>query len=344
MGVYYGGVDLHKKYSEVVWLGEDGEVADRKRIHHGNRRKLREEFSGYRGSKVAMEATVGWQWMADELERLGVEVHLAHPSGVPLIARSKLKSDKIDASVLAHLLRTNFLPEAYLAPLKVRMHREVLRTRAGLVGLRTSVKNRIHARLTQWGIFSEASDLFGKAGREMLKALELSPSRRKILDDLLFLVDTLDELIQGWDRRLKKMLSSNEEVELLSTMPGVGPIIAHTLIAEIGEIERFPSPRHLVSFAGLVPYTRQSGDRLWQGRLCKMGNRTMRTAMVEAAWAAIRCAPQIRQRYEYLRYKKGPQTAIIAVARAMLQIVWHMLTKRKPYKPFPGSTPPPLSP
>jgi transposase len=202
------------------------------------------------------------------------------------------------------------------------------------VELRTSVKNRVHARLTQWGIFFEAADLFGKAGREMLAALKLSPSRRKILDDLLLLVDTFSELIKGWEKMLGRMLPSNKEVELLCTLPGIGPIIAHTLLAEIGEVERFPSPGHLISCAALAPYTRQSGDRLWQGRLCKMGNSTMRTAMVEAAWAAVRCSPEVRERYEYLRYRKGPQTAIVAVARGMLEIVWHMLVRRTPYKPF----------
>lgn len=336
---YYGGIDLHKRYSEVVWMRGDGKVVERKRLCHANRRELRAEFCRRRGSKVAMEATIGWQWVAEELEKLGVEVHLAHPSGVPLIARSKLKSDKIDAQVLAHLLRTDFLPESYLAPLQVRMHREVLRTRAALVGLRTSVKNRLHARLTEWGIFFEGTDLFGQRGREMLAALNLSPSRRQIVDDLLLLVDTLSELIKGWERKLGKMLPSNEEVELLCTIPGVGPVIAHTILAEIGQIARFPSHKHLSSAAGLAPYTRQSGERVRQGPLCKMGNATLRTALVEAAWVAIRCAPEFRERYECLRRNKGPQTAIIVIARALLKIVWHMLTKRQPYRPFSRISP-----
>jgi transposase len=188
----YVGMDIHKNYSSVAVLDEKGDLVDRRRVSH----RYREELTGYfnesrqGGTQVVMEATCGWSWLSDLLQDLGLEVRLANPSKVRIIAESQIKTDKIDAQVLAQLLRTNFLPESYLAPKEQREARDLLRYRITLVHIRSGVKNRIHALLTRLGHYHSFSDLFGKKGRRFLSSLELSPVHRQALDGYLCLIDT----------------------------------------------------------------------------------------------------------------------------------------------------------
>ncbi len=334
MAGYYLGVDIHKRFSQVAVMDRQGVVVEQRRVEHADREGLREYFARYAGSQVAMEATVGWPWMADELEGLGLRLRLAHPAAVPLIARSRLKSDQVDAQVLAHLLRTDFLPEAYLAPPEVRDRRELLRTRLGLVGMQTMVKNRVHGLLIRCGEFFPGSDLFGARGLAWLRAVELPPCKRQVLDLWLGVLEMIRERVQRLTKHLYRWLGEREEVRLLQTIPGVGPITAWTLLAEIGEIERFPSPKKLSAYAGLVPYTRQSAQKLWQDRLCKQGNAFLRAAMVEAAWAALRGDPGLGARFQGLTKRMGPQKAIIVIARTLLEIAFAVLSERRAYRPF----------
>lgn len=343
MGGYYLGLDIHKRFSQVAVMDQQGVVVEQKRVEHVDREGLREYFRQYAGSEVALEATVGWAWLADELEALGLKVHLAHPAGVPLIARSRLKDDQVDAKVLAQLLRTQFLPECYLAPPAVRERRRALRARLGLVQMRTRLKNRIHGALLSQGLFSELTDLFDKKGRAWLRTLELPPVSRKNVDRWLLLLEVINQLLGEAESDLRRWLGDNQQVKLLMTIPGIGQIIAWTLFAEIGEIERFPRPSKLAAYAGLVPYTRQSAGRLWQDRLCKQGNAFLRTAMVEAAWVAVRCDPQWRARYESLRRRMDAQSAIVVIARKLLQVAFLVLSQRRAYRPFPLRRPPRLS-
>ena len=180
------GVDLHRKFSEVCVLDSEGEKQMQQRLYHEDEQQILEFFAQFpQGTPVAVEATRGRMWLADVLEGLGLDVHLAHCLGVRLIAESRLKTDKVDAWVLAQLLRTGFLPEAYLAPTEVRDNRMLLRHRQAMVSNRTAIKNRVHSLLARYNIHLEQSDIFGKAGTEMLRRLELPSHARRILDDLL---------------------------------------------------------------------------------------------------------------------------------------------------------------
>src|SRR5436190_4657407 len=173
------GIDLHRRHCQIAIIDEHGELTLQKRIPT-RRETILELLGDPENTHVALEATYGWEWLAELLEEAGFDVHLAHPLRTRAIASARVKTDAIDAKTLAHLLRTGMLPEAYIAPPELRDLRELLRHRATLVRLRTSVKNRVHALLARQGILPEHADLFGKAGRESLASLELpdGPSRR----------------------------------------------------------------------------------------------------------------------------------------------------------------------
>ena len=195
------GVDLHRRRSQIAIIDEHGELAlSRRIVNHPD--TFRELLGDPDGTHVALEATYGWEWLADLLEEAGYDVHLTHPLRTQAIAAARVKTDAVDAKTLAHLLRTGLLPEAYIAPPELRDLRELLRHRAVLTRMRTAVKNRVHALLARQGIPQEHADLFGKAGREFLAGFELPEGSRRRLDSLMSLIGDFDREITATTREI----------------------------------------------------------------------------------------------------------------------------------------------
>jgi hypothetical protein len=179
------GIDLHRKRSFIAVIDDQGELALSRRIVN-DRDTFLELLGGLEGeSQIAVEATYGWEWLAELLEDAGYDMHLAHPLCTRAIAAARVKTDAVDAKTLAHLLRADLSPEAYIAPRELRDIRELLRHRAALVAMRTALKNRVHAILAKHGITHEQSDLFGKARRGFLATVALRDASRRRLDSLL---------------------------------------------------------------------------------------------------------------------------------------------------------------
>jgi transposase len=332
--MYYIGMDIHKSYSLVAVIDEDGDLVDRRRVSH----RYHEELTGYFSqfplkTQVVMEATCGWGWLSELLQDLGLEVKLANPSKVKIIAESHIKTDKVDAFVLAQLLRTDFLPESYLAPKEQREARDLLRYRISLVHLRSGVKNRVHALLTRLGIYHSYSDLFGKRGRSFLSSLELSSVHRQALDGYLCLIDTANKLIGEAEIKIRRVVKEREDGLLLLSVPGIGFILAYLILVEIGDISRFPSTKKLCSYAGLVPCVHQSGAKSYHGHLSKKANRYLQWGMIEAAQKAKVIDPFLRVKAEKIHRKRGASVATAAVARHLLVAVYHILKEKTVYRP-----------
>jgi transposase len=238
------GIDLHRRRSQIAILDQDGQLTLSKRIATG-RETITELLGDPEETHVALEATYGWEWLAETLEDAGFDLHLAHPLRTRAIAAARVKTDAVDARTLAHLLRTGLLPEAYIAPPELRDLRELLRHRATLVHLRTSIKNRVHALLARQGILPEYSDLFGTAGRGYLAELVLPDGPRRRLDSLMALIDDFDREITQTTRQIDQRARADQRVKLLCQLRGIGPYTAMLIIAEIGEVTRFPTAKHL---------------------------------------------------------------------------------------------------
>jgi transposase len=304
------------------------------RLHNEDRGKWEELFRPMAGrAEVAVEATGNWMWLTDLLEELGAEVHLAHPGKVRLIAESRNKNDKVDAETLLMLLRSDFLPEAYLARPELREQRKLLRLRQGLVRMRTEVKNRLHALLGQHNLSCEETDLFGKRGRAFLEAVELSAASDTCRKVWLEVLDALGVLIRRMEEQLYRSLAEDPRAEILQSLPGVGKLTAYLLLAEIGPIERFSRPEKLVGYAGLCPSTRESAEKVHHGRVGPAGRAYLKWALVEAAHTAARRDPYFAKIHARLRVSKGNGKATVAVARKMTWILWHMLRENRPYIP-----------
>jgi len=330
--MYYVGMDIHKKYSSVAVIDEQGALVNRHRVDHCHREELVGYFNQFPlKTQVVMEATCGWGWLSELLQDLGLEVKLANPSKVKIIAESQIKTDKVDALVLAQLLRTNFLPEAYLAPKEQREARDLLRYRISLVHLRSGVKNRIHALLTRIGTYHTYSDLFGKKGRRFLSSLELPSVHRQTLDGYLCLIDTTNKLIGEAEVEIRMVVKESSDGKLLLSLPGVGFILAYLILVEIGDINRFSSYKKLCSYAGLVPSVYQSGAKSYHGHLSKKANRYLQWGMIEAAQKAKVMDPFLRRKAERIERKKGARVATVAVAHHLLIMVYHLLKEHREY-------------
>lgn len=328
------GWDIHRKFSlvSVQELTADGELRtrERRRLEHEDRESMKTWLHSLpQKTPVALEATFGWPWIAELLEECGLDPHLAHPPAVRVLAKHEAKGDRCDADRLARLRLQGILPESYLAPHAVRQLRERIRFRTSLVALRTGVKNRIHAQLHRLGILHHFSDLFGKRGREFLKQLQLPEATRGVLDDQVELLDLLEEQITEIETWMEANLQDDDVVRLLITIPGIGRILAHVIRAEIGEIERFGSRRHLNSYAGLAPLSDDSAERHGRRHCSPHCNHTLRWALIEAAGAVVgskrtKTGLALRNLYARLTGRKGyaKQQAKVAVARELAQLVY----------------------
>jgi transposase len=317
------GVDLHRRRSQVALVGDDGIEVWNRRVPNGSSAMLGLLESLPAGTPVAVEATYGWSWLVDLLRELGLEPHLAHPGGCKAIAYARLKNDKVDARTLAHLLRTDLLPEAWIAPAEVRELRALLRHRAGLVGMRTSVKVRVRAVLGERGI-SAPAELWSRPGRGWLAAVELPATHRLMVDNLCRLLDGVDAVLSDVESEIRRRAKPDERVQALMGIPGVGLITAMTLIAEIGDVHRFPTARKLCSWSGLTPRVRNSDTTMRHESASKMGPPVLRWVLGEAAHVAKRTAPY-EPTFARIAARRGKNIATMAIARRLLARAFHVL-------------------
>ena len=330
---FYLGIDLHLKRTYAVLMDQTGEVIDERRL-------LNDEFEQYlkevvpKSTYAVLEATRNWPFMYDLLNEHLERVELAHPKELKAIAAAVVKDDPIDSRTLAHLARLNYLPIAYAAPKEIRDLRTHLRHRDWLVRQRSQCKNRGHAVLAAYNLVSPVSDLFGAKGRQFLTEIieTLQPGARRTIRNHLDLIDHLDQLIQALEDDLELTTEQNQMVRLLKTMPGVGQLTATIIVAEIGEIDRFNSPKALCNWAGLTPKVRKSDQTVHHGRISKQGSAYLRGAMTRAATVASYTSKRWHRVHEALVPRCGKTAAKVAVARRLLTVVFYMLKRNQPYQ------------
>ena len=284
---------------------------------------------------MAFEAAFGWGWLVELLEDYGFEPHLVHPLRCKAIASARLKNNKVDAAILAQLLRADLLPEAWIAPPKVRQLRALLRHRVSLVRLGTQLRNRIHAVAADHGYDRSASYWTGP-GRGWLAELDLPAASREIVTDCLAVIDGLAPVIDRIDGELHQHAKADPRVKVLRTLPGVGEFTALVMVAEIGDISRFPSARKLASWAGLTPTVRGSDLQSPARAHLQAGLSWLRWVMNQAAQTAKR-SPEFAATYSSIAKRRGKKIATIAIARKLLTRAWHLLAEMQAAD---ASTPP----
>lgn len=336
-GRKYIGVDYHKSYSYMTVMDEKGKITGEGKVD--NSKEAVESFLGKAScngnSSAVLEATRNWTVMHDWLEDIVEDVHLAHPLKVKAIAEAKIKTDQIDATVLAHLLRTDLLPESYVATPEARQMRSVLRQRMFLVRLQTMVKNRIRGILDRYPDLMKdrpVEHLFGLKGKEWIKNLSLKETDRDLVNGDLSLLGELGSHINQSEDLVETLSKNDERVELLKSIPGIGTFFSVLIAYEIDDIKRFVHEKKLFSYAGIIPSTYSSGGRTFHGRLIKQGNKYLRWALIEAVWPAIRKDAELRSYYEGIKEKKGANPAKVATARRLATIIYRVLSRKRTYQ------------
>jgi transposase len=336
---HFIGCDAHKKFSIFVAVNEKGQATEAVRVEH--QRVLCRAFLAQLPvhSAIAVEASGNYNWLVDEMEKLGHRPHLANPFEAKRRMGLTNKTDKLDAKGLAILLRNGTLPEVWIPPAELRDQRELLRLRIFFVRLRTRVKNRIHGTLARHNIQIPATDLFGVEGRRLLSALlpELPTHCRDAIHQELSVLDFLEREIDSAERRLNAIMLVSVEADLLKTLPCVGKILSMVLMLEIGAVDRFPTAEHLASYAGLVPRVYASGGRTRMGQVCGNVNRTLKWAFVEignliALNQRRMAGTHVVHIYRRLKRAKNHQKAVVAVGRHLAEAAWWMLTRQESYR------------
>jgi transposase len=282
---------------------------------------------------VVLEATGNTAAIVETLKPFVSRVVVANPLQVRLIAEARVKTDKIDAAVLAQLYASGFLPEVWMADERTRALRRQVARRSQIVRQRTRLKNEIHSVLASHLIpRCPAADLFGKKGRVWLSEQPLPLDERVGIEQRLHELDRLAEDLVVIDRALGIEVLHDANLKRLLTITGVNATIAIGLLAAIGEIGRFPSPQKLVSYFGLNPRVRQSGEQPAQhGRISKIGRSHARAMLVEAAWAAAKAPGPLRSFFLRIRARRGMQIAAVATARKLATVVWYVLTEQEDF-------------
>ena len=333
----HAGLDLSRNRLDVCLLSDEGEIVEefRSPADADGLRHLVDHVAWRRQPvRAVIESMTGARFVHDTLECLGWDVLIADAQRAKGLAPLTCKTDRTDARVLAVLSERCLVPEIWLPDPSVRAERELARFRLHLVKHRSMLKNRIHSTLISFGKPCPVSDLFGKAGRELLARLDLPEPWRSNVALSLQVIDELEREIAGVQQRLQDAAPNHPYVPLLVTVPGIGQVLAFTIAAEIGRIERFESPVKLAGYSGLCPRVIQSGDKDRRGPISKQGPRYLRWALLEATMHALR-HPAYSERYQRTKKRLGKQrgakVAQVEVARRLTHAIWHMLTKSEPF-------------
>jgi len=319
----YVAIDLHARRSLIVRQNENGEEVSAVRIDNDPVALSLAVAEAGPNPEVAIEATYGWYWAVDALQAQGANVHLVHPSGLRWDDR-RVKNDYRDCCEMLKRLRLDELPEAWIAPVGLRGLREMVRTRAKLVALRSGLKVQVHAVLAKHGIYPPVADLWGLSGSEWLDAVDLPAPYAFKVHGLLELIDTFGPQIDDYDHIIADWLRGDVGYHAIQHLNGVGPIMAAIFVAEIGDVHRFPNPEKLCSWAGLTPRLRESDTKTRMGHITKQGSVLVRWAAVEAV-SHVRGTAKIKRDYQRIADRRGKRIAKVAAARRLLTLVYYGL-------------------
>jgi len=326
----YIGLDHHRKFTQVVVIDELDAVVLQCRMPNTLEavKNVLDRLSG--PSKAVVEAGPSWGWIVDTFQALGVEILLANPMQVRVIAETRCKTDRRDALALARLLRAGWIPRVYVGDAQQRIKKQIWRERIWLVRMQVRLKNRIRRLLDHHHVeIPDYADLFGIGGRTYLEAVVLPGVAHKILRCELDLLESYRQKIKDIQSAAEQTTQAMPEVQYLKSLPGFGAVFAPIAALEIGTIDRFRNAASLASYCGLVPSVSSSGGLTYRGTTGHSGNHWLKWVFIEAAWSAMKTMPELRLRFQRIKTRRGAQIAIVACARHLCEIAFSVLKHRR---------------
>jgi len=328
----YCGIDLHSNNSVVIVSDEEDRIVFSKRLPNdlgqigAALEPHREDLAG-----VVIESTYNWYWLVDGLMATGYQVHLAHPSAIKKYEGLKHSGDFADAAYLAQLLRLGLLAEGYIYPREERGARDLARKRMQLVRYRTAQILSIEGILMRQTGARMKGEAVKRLTAEQVDAFAFAPDVSLAVEANRAVSQTLSQQIETLEKRLKQRVILRPEYHLLKTVPGIGDVLATTIMLETGTINRFTQVGNFSSYCRCVDSLKESnGKRKGEGNT-KNGNKYLAWAFVEAANFALRCCPQAKRFYDRKKSKTNRVLALKALAHKLARACYHMLRDQKPF-------------
>jgi len=333
----YVALDIHKHYCVVAGVDREGKVLLQPvRVEHADlegwlKKNLRTS------DQVVLESTTNAWHVYDLLEPLAKQVVVANPIKVKQIACARVKTDIRDTLILARLLAANLVPNVWVPPMHVRQLRQLLSQRRQLVETHTQIVNRMHSVAHRHHLKHARGKRFNEKNTAWQKDKVLSSVEQFQLGLEMENRAYMEKQISRIGKEVTKMSHQKpwaQSMTYIMQLPGFGVITAMTVLAAIGEIGRFETPKKLASYSGLTPGLEQSGTKKRGKGITKEGRRELRWALVEVAQRAVKSDPHWKRRFQELQHRMHRNQAIVAIAHRLLELVWYVLTRRQPYRHF----------
>jgi len=329
----YIGIDLHSNNSVVVVTDEDDRIIYQKRLAN----KLDEILMALAPHKeeiigVVVESTYNWYWLVDGLMDAGYQVHLANPSAIKKYEGLKYSGDFADAAYLAHLLRLGLLPEGYIYPRELRAVRDLARKRMQLVRCRTAQILAIEGILVRETGGRMSGEKVKTMTTDTVEAFGFMPDVTLAMESNRVICQALQQQIKVLEKRLDSQVQLQPGYQLIKTIPGIGQVLATTIMLEAGPMTRFAGVGNFSYYCRCVDSLRESnGKKKGEGN-AKNGNKYLAWAFMEAANFALRYCPEAKRFYERKKSRTNRIVALKAVAHKLARACYYILREQHPFE------------
>jgi len=324
--MWHVGIDLHRETVVAAAVNDAGEVIDPVRVGCEDTAAILRMVKALGSFRAVIEASGTYRWLYDLLRPYGT-ILLAHPLRLRAMIQRRTKTDKLDAQLLANLLRINQIPLAYIPPEPYQQLRELTRGRARLGRQQAEVKIGLRALLARRNLSAPYRVPFGVRGLAWFRKQNFGPIDNMVRDELLERFRHYARQIAIFDRHLEGMRSSFAQVESLLEIHGIGLYSALLIVAEIGEVERFHTAKQVGAYSGLTSRIHQSGGHCYQGSITRQGSPWLRWVLVQAAMKAVHKDIALKNFYTRVRKRSSAKIARVAVARKLAEICWKRLRR-----------------
>jgi transposase len=324
--MWHLGVDLHRKTVVIAAVHDSGEVRPPVRFENSQTAEIQRTFRGFGEFRAVVEATGTYRWFHKLVSPLGT-VLLAHPQHLRAMVQRRSKTDKLDAQLLANLLRINQIPLSYIPPDEYQLLREITRHRARMVRGLSSAKISLRALLARHNVQAPYKYPFGPRGLYWFSKQDFSLVDNGARDELLGRFDHYAAEIKRVETRLEELRARYPQANALIEVPGIGLYTAMVIIGELGDVERFRRAKQVAAYAGLTARVHQSGDHCYRGHISKQGSPWLRWILVEAAMKLVLKDVALANFYQRIRKRSSAKIARVAAARKLAEICWKRLLR-----------------
>jgi transposase len=324
--MWHVGIDLHRETIVFAAVNDVGEVRPPVRIACSEVADIAAAFKQLQPFRAVIEATRTYRWLFNLLAPMGT-ILLAHPLRLRAMVQRRSKTDRLDAQLLAQLLRINQIPLAYIPSDDFQMLREVTRQRTRLTQQQTQAKNYLRWLLARHNVKAPYRCPFGPRGIYWFSRQDFGPVDNPIRDELLKRMQHYRDELAAIDARLQSLRSQFPQVEALIVLRGVGLFTAMVVISELGDVSRFRRAKQVGAYTGLTSRIDQSGSHSYSGHITRQGSRWLRHVLVEAAMKIVQEDIGLANFHARIRKRSSAKIARVAVARKLAEICWKRLLR-----------------